>query len=69
MESTVMASLQQKRTLLVAAIVQNMLDFLFLRRANSMLYESRLVPLHSLITSQMQFDGANVKQQRCVDDV
>lgn len=69
MDSAVAASLQQKRALLVAAILQNILDFLFLRRANSMLFESRLVPLHSLVTSQMQFDRANVKQQRCVDDV
>ena len=41
--------LQQKRRMLRDAIANNILDFLFLRRTNKMMFEDRLVPLHTLI--------------------
>lgn len=43
--------LKDKRKLLRDAIVHNMFDFLFLRRANSMLFEQRLIPIHKLVTT------------------
>lgn len=49
MRDTVTRMLQQKRRLLRDAIVTNILDFLFLRRTNKMMYEDRLMPLHTLI--------------------
>ena len=45
--------INENRLQLRNAIVQNILDFLFLRRANSMLYEQRLLPIYNLIVSFM----------------
>jgi hypothetical protein len=48
-----------------------MLDFLFLRRANTMLFEQRLVPIHSLVTQMMshQFEQEAIRQEKCVQSL
>lgn len=59
---------QHKRTLLRDAIVHNMLDFLFLRRTNTMLFEQRLQPIHGLVTQLMshKFEQEAIRQEKTV---
>jgi hypothetical protein len=72
MRDTVIGLLQQKRRLLRDAITNNILDFLFMRRTNKMMYEDRLVPLYTLIQSLMshKFEAqSDISQQAVVNGI
>jgi hypothetical protein len=57
-------SIRQIRRVLRDQITQNIIEFLFMKRANSMLFEQRLVPLHKLVCSHMHQEQVKVKEIR-----
>lgn len=48
-----------------------MLDFLFLRRANTMLFEQRLQPIHTLVTTLMsnKFEQSDIRQEKAIQSI